>query len=163
VNRRRRKTHVLAASIERENKIKQLIVIYVHTISPKELCMEAVSINSRTTGALLLNNGKLVAEYLRPDSIIPEQNRLSELFLQAEIMTSVPLENRDLFGGIHYVMISHGKLDIWLFPIVRELEDAATTLAIGITGKYRHDKFLEKIKKILIRYYSIKEKERISL
>jgi hypothetical protein len=137
--------------------------MYVHTISPKELCIEAVSINSHTTGALLLNNGKLVAEYLKPDSVIPEQQRLSELFLQAEIMTRVPLENSDLFGGINYVMISHSKMDIWLFPIIRELEEGATTLAIGITGKYRHDKFLAKIKKILIRYYTRKEKERVSV
>ena len=125
--------------------------------------MEVVSINSHTTGAVLLNNGKLVAEYLKPTSIIPEQYRLPELFVQAEIMTRVPSKNSDLFGGIDYVLISHAKLDIWLFPMIRELEEAATTLVVGIIRKYRHDKFLADIKKILVRYYSKKEEERVNL
>src|SRR5919197_411521 len=110
-----------------ENEIKLLyVIIYIRTISPHELCMEVASINSHTTGAVLLNNGKLVAEYLKPTSIIPEHHRLPELFVQAEIMTRVPSKNSDLFGGIDYVLISHGKLDIWLFPMIRELEEAAT-------------------------------------
>jgi hypothetical protein len=125
--------------------------------------MEVVGINSHTTGAVLLDNGKLIAEYLKPNSIIPEQDRLPELFLQAEVLTRVPSKNSDLFGGIDYVMISRGKLDIWLFPMIRELEDAATTLVVGIFRKYSHDKFLANIKKTLIRYYSKKEEERLSL
>ena len=112
---------------------------------------------------MLLNNGKVVAEYLKPDSIIPEQDRLPELFVQAELMTSGPSKNSDLFGGTNYVMISHGKLDIWLFPLRRELEEAATTLVVGIIQKYKHDKFLADIKKVLVRYYVQKEQERIYL
>ena len=125
--------------------------------------MDVVSVNSSTTGAVLLNNGKVVAEYLKPGSIIPEQDRLPDLFVQAELMTRVPSGNSDLFGGINYVLISHGKLDIWLFPMRRELEEAATTLVVGIIQKYKHDKFLADIEKVLFRYYIRKEQERLNL
>lgn len=112
---------------------------------------------------MLLNNGKVVAEYLKPNSIIPEQDRLPDLFVQAELMTRVPSGNSDLFGATDYVLISHGKLDIWLFPLRRELEEAATTLVVGIIQKYKHDKFLANIKKVLFRYYIRKEQERLNL
>jgi hypothetical protein len=85
------------------------------------------------------------------------------MFVQAELMTKIPSKNSDLFGGINYVLIGHGKLDIWLFPLKRELEEAATTLAVGIIQKYNHDKFLADVKKILVRYYVQKELERLNL
>ena len=78
-------------------------------------------------------------------------------------MTRIPSKNSDIFGGINYVLISHGKLDIWLFPLKRELEEAATTLAVGIIQNYKHNKFLADIKKILVRYYVQKELERLNV
>jgi hypothetical protein len=94
----------------------------------------------------LLKDGKLLGLYLKPSAIVPEEKRLTTMFVQAEAMAQIPRTNQDLFGNLNYVMASYQYLDIWVFKA------SYGTLLLGITEPYDHKVLADDAKQFISKH-----------
>jgi hypothetical protein len=104
--------------------------------------------HEKIVGAIIVKNGNLLGAYAKPKVPLPQQGKLTELILQAELVLSISKRNTNIFGDVNYAMIQHSILNIFLFPL-----DQHGTLAFAVEGRagidYDHERMITSILKIL--------------
>jgi hypothetical protein len=113
-----------------------------------DFCEEVAMTNARITAVVLLNNGRMLASFSRPTAVLPDhEERHSFLFAQAEIFLSIAKANRDLFGEVKHIKVSHASRDNWLF------DTGFGTLVVGIKGTYDSVVFVDKIGRVIEQFH----------
>jgi len=97
-------------------------------------------IHEKIVGAIVVGSGNLQGTFARPHVPLPQQAKLSELILQAELVLSISRRNTDIFGDVNYATIQHALLNIFIFPLDQDI-----TLAFAIEGRLGSDYHYEEI------------------
>jgi hypothetical protein len=68
------------------------------------------------------------------------------MFLQAEMMVSIPKTNQDVFGKVEVVIVRHGILYIYMIPLPNK---AILAFAVRADAKYDYKKLLDNVFKLI--------------
>ena len=104
------------------------------------LARKVTELHEKVVGAIVVGNGSLLGTYAKPHVPLPQQSKLTELIVQAELVISISRRNTNIFGNVNYAMIQHSMLNIFLFPL-----DKDGTLAFAIEGLSGVDYHYEEI------------------
>lgn len=104
-------------------------------------------LHDKIVGTIVVTKGNLLGAYAKPHVLIPQQKKLAELILQAELVLSISRRNVDIFGQIRVTTCQHDILNIFIFPLP---EDA--TLAFAIEGKFGIDYDYERMTKSVFNF-----------
>jgi hypothetical protein len=78
------------------------------------LAESITKLDDSIVGAMIVKRGDLLGSYARPKIPIPEKEKFTEMFLQAEMMLSIPTSNEDIFGKVEMVIVKHSTLHIYI-------------------------------------------------
>jgi hypothetical protein len=108
------------------------------------LAQRVTGLHEKVVGTIVVRNGSLLGAYAKPHIPLPQQSKLSELIVQAELVLSISRRNTNIFGNVNYAMIQHSILNIFLFPL-----DQDSTLAFAVDGRsgidYHHEEIINRV------------------
>lgn len=93
-------------------------------------------------GAMIVKRGDLLGSYARPKVPIPQKEKFIQMFLQAEMMLSIPKANEDVFGKVEVVIVRHGILHIYMISLPN---NAILAFAVRADGECDFNKLLNNI------------------
>ena len=81
------------------------------------LVEKVTELDGSIAGAMIVKHGDLLGSYARPKVPIPQKEKFAQMFLQAEMMLSIPKANEDVFGRVEVVIVRHGILHIYMISL----------------------------------------------
>lgn len=108
------------------------------------LCESVAKLSSSIEAVMVTSGAKLAGSYSRKGFLLPDEERLRSILIQAEIMMSIPLRNEDYFGRVNYVMIDHSGVHNFLFPL-----RGVGVLGIAVKPPYDRDELVARVSGIL--------------
>lgn len=116
-------------------------------MNERDICKTVVSFHRNILGAVVIEQGDLVASHIKPLTPLPERERFRNMILQIHALISIPHSNEDFFGKVGYVMINHENMDVFIFPLI--LKYPARILAFSIRTPYNHEKLARRVSNYL--------------
>ncbi len=113
----------------------------------RDICKTVVSFHRNILGAVLIEQGDLIASHIKPLTPLPEQDRFRNMILQTHALIAIPQSNEDFFGKVGYLMINHENMDVFIFPLI--LKYPARVLAFSIRAPYNHEKLIQRVSNYL--------------
>lgn len=107
-----------------------------------DITKSVTDLHDKIVGTIVVTKGNLLGAYAKPHVPLPQQKKLTELILQAELILSISRRNVDIFGQIRVTTCQHDILNVFVFALP---DDA--TLAFAIEGKFGVDYDYEQITK----------------
>jgi len=99
-----------------------------------EVARGITELHDSIVGTIIVKKGNLLGAYARPKVPIPQMERFSDMFLQAELMVSIPTKNADVFGEVKFVTVQHDILHIFMFLLPDK-----TVLAFAVDSNIGYD------------------------
>jgi hypothetical protein len=106
------------------------------------LAERITELDGSIAGAMIVKRGDLLGSYARPKVPIPQKEKFTQMFLQAEMMLSIPKANEDVFGKVEVVIVRHGILHIYMISLPNK---AILAFAVHGEGEYDFNKLLNNI------------------
>jgi len=94
------------------------------------LAREIVELDDSIAIAMIVKRGNLLGSFAKPRIPIPHKEKFTEMFLQVEIMLSIPTSNEGVFGKVEDVAVKHGLLHVHILPLPNQ-----EVLAFGTNAK----------------------------
>lgn len=98
------------------------------------LAREVVELDDSIAMAMIVKRGNLLGSFAQPRIPIPHKEKFTEMFLQVEIMLSIPTTNEGVFGKVQDVTVKHGLLHVHILPLPNQ-----AVLAFGMNAKSEVD------------------------
>jgi hypothetical protein len=110
------------------------------------LAENITELDDSIAGAMIVRRGDLLGSYARPKVPIPQKEKFTKMFLQAEMMLSIPKTNQDVFGKVEVVIVRHSILHIYMIL----LPDKATlAFATRADAEYDFKKVVDDVFKLI--------------
>lgn len=107
-------------------------------------CENVARVSPNIEAVIVTSGARLAGSYSRKGFLLPAEERMASILIQAEIMMSIPMRNEDYFGRVNYVMIDHSGVHNFLFPL-----RGIGVLGVGIVPPYDRDALVAKISALL--------------
>ena len=106
------------------------------------LAEKVTELDDSIVGAMIVKRGDLLGSYARPKIPLPQKEKFTEMFLQAEMMLSIPTSNEDIFGKVETVIVKHSILHIYMTLLPNK---AILAFAVRTEAEYDSNKLLNSI------------------
>jgi hypothetical protein len=106
------------------------------------LAEKITELDDSIAGAMIVRRGDLLGSYARPKVPIPQKEKFTEMFLQAEMMLSIPTSNEAIFGRVEVVTVKHSILHIHMISLPNKM---ILAFAVRADAEYDSNKLLNNI------------------
>lgn len=110
----------------------------------RQFCENVAKVSPNIEAVMVTSGARLAGSYSRKGFLLPAEERMASILIQAEIMMSIPMSNEDYFGRVNYVMIDHSDVHNFLFPL-----RGIGVLGVGIVPPYDRDELVARVSGIL--------------
>lgn len=112
--------------------------------SPSLLLCERVGTTIGSVNAVaMLDHGRLVSAYIRPDFTSPPEEKVMQMLFQVELVQSIANTHSNIFGPLDNIAIEYRERKVWVF------KTKYGTLTFTTFGRLPHEQVLERVRKIL--------------
>ena len=107
---------------------------------------KVTGLDDSIAGAMIVRLGDLLGSYARPKVPIPQKEKFTKMFLQAQMMLSIPQTNQDVFGKVEVVIVRHSILHIYMISLPNK---ATLAFAARADAEYDYKKLLDGVLKLI--------------
>lgn len=119
----------------------------VQFVNAFELCRAVCDLSPSIYGAAVINNARLVAMHAKPNVPIPNEERFTRLFFQAELIANIMAGNADFFGEPYLFSLYFKNAHLHFFHLSRYQSQGV--MALQVSPPSDHQSIISEVNAVL--------------